>query len=133
MSELEALKSELKANGFKVRVLALGWEYTSPDGAQFMNRRESDSIQEAHKYMQYKKEMEKKVSEVELLYKFFADYPETGVIMKDGMLYAVTGVEGDVAQANERNLSFWYNGDTIGDAIRQLYDELEKEKGNASA
>lgn len=68
------------------------------------------------------------MSEVELLYKFFADYPETGVIMKDGMLYAVTGVEGDVIQANEDNLSFWYNGDTIGDAIRKLYDELEKEK-----
>lgn len=68
------------------------------------------------------------MSEISLIYKFFADYPETGVIMKDDMLYAVTGVEGDVAQANENNLSFWYNGDTIGDAIRQLYDELEKEK-----
>lgn len=68
------------------------------------------------------------MSEIELIYKFLGDYAETGVIMKDGMLYAVTGVEGDVAQANENNLSFWYNGDTIGDAIRQLYDELEKEK-----
>ena len=79
---------------------------------------------EAHLRNEYERALEVKMSEIELIYKFFADYPETGGLHPDGAKFAAyASFEDDMDTKTA-----WANGETIGDAIRQLYDELEKEK-----
>lgn len=65
------------------------------------------------------------MSEIELLYKFFAEYRNTGGVHPDGAKYAAYASYGDDTEAE----TMWSNGETVADAIRKLYEALEKEQG----
>lgn len=79
---------------------------------------------EAHLRNEYERILEGKMSEMELIYKFFAEYRNTGGVHPDGAKFAAyASFEDDMDTKTA-----WANGETIGDAIRQLYDILEKEK-----
>lgn len=80
---------------------------------------------EAHLRNEYERTLEVKMAEIEAIYKFFADYPETGGLHPDGAKFAAYASYGDDTEAD----GVWHNGETIEDAIRKLYEALEKEQG----
>lgn len=70
------------------------------------------------------------MSEIQLVYRFLADYPQTGGITQDdndsagNPSYAVWCNSEDAVLGDAKH--FWVNGATIGDAIRKLYEMQEK-------
>lgn len=80
---------------------------------------------EAHLRNEYERILEGKMSEIELIYKFFAEYRNTGGIHPDGAKYAAYASYRDDTETE----TMWSNGETVADAIRKLYEALEKEQG----
>lgn len=123
MSELDSLKEELKAQGFKVRVYPYGWEYTSPDGKRFMNLKEADSIQQSHEYVQRKKELGEKMSELQLIYQFVNEAFCINLIYRD--------LSGEYIAAHTKgDKTAMYYGVTISDAIRKYYEAIEEKESS---